>query len=146
MRAYAAATGTCASYETIRDAATPGVGSRPAKSTTIPWRDILTRPWLLDPVPAWLSSRNDMTALAMSEKHPLADPALAARHLNVSRERPLAGGSTGPAVPRDGTLLGSLFESLVSLNLRVYAQAAEGRVHHLRTQRGEREIDFVITG
>ena len=29
------------------------------------------------------------------------------------------------ASPRDGTLLGSLFESLLTLDIRVYAQAAE---------------------
>ena len=28
-------------------------------------------------------------------------------------------------IPRDGTLLGSLFESLLTLDIRVYAQAAE---------------------
>jgi predicted AAA+ superfamily ATPase len=47
-------------------------------------------------------------------------------------------------VPRDGTLLGSLFESLVGLCLRVYAQAAEAEVRHLRTRGGDREVDFVL--
>jgi predicted AAA+ superfamily ATPase len=42
--------------------------------------------------------------------------------------------------------LGALFESLVALNLRVFAQAAEATVHHLRTKAGEREIDFIVTG
>ena len=40
MRAYAAATSTTASFETTRDAATPGVGNKPALSTTLPWRDV----------------------------------------------------------------------------------------------------------
>lgn len=47
---------------------------------------------------------------------------------------------------RDATMLGALFESLVALNLRVYAQAAEADVRHLRTQRGEHEVAFVISG
>jgi uncharacterized protein len=62
MRAYAAATSTTASFETIRDAATPRVGNKPSLTTTLPWRDILSRLWLLDPVRhgcrATTSSRN----------------------------------------------------------------------------------------
>lgn len=146
MRAYAAATSTTASFEVIRDAATPGAGNKPAKTTTLPWRDILTRLWLLDPVPAWLPSSNRLKELASAEKHQLADPSLAARLLNVTADRLLAGGSMGPPIPRDGTLLGALFETLVALNLRVYAQGAETEVRHLRTHRGEHEIDFIVEG
>ena len=57
MRAYASATSTTASHEVIRDAATPGIGNKPARSTTLPYRDILSRLWLLDPVPAWLQQQ-----------------------------------------------------------------------------------------
>ena len=56
----------------------------------------------------------------------------------------LDGAPVGPPVPRDGTLLGTPFESLVALSVRVFAQAAEARVHHLRTKAGEREIDFIV--
>jgi predicted AAA+ superfamily ATPase len=146
LRAYAAATSTTASYEVIRDAATPDMGNKPAKTTTAPYRDILTRLWLLDPVPAWLPTNNQFKQLGAAAKHHLADPALAARLLNVTAAQLLAGESTGPTIPRDGTLLGALFESLVALNLRVYAQAAEAEVRHLRTHRGDREVDFIITG
>ncbi len=146
MRAYAAATATTASYETIRDAATPGVGNKPSLTATLPWRDILTRLWLLDPVPAWLPTNNRLRELAASDKHHLADPALAARLLNVTARKLTSGSDTEPSIPRPGTLLGALFESLMALNLRVYAQAAEAEVRHLRTQRGEREVDFVAIG
>jgi len=145
MRAYAAATATTATFETIRDAATPGVGNKPAWTTTLPWRDILTRLWLLDPVQAWLPTNNKLNELAAADKHHLADPALAARLLNVTAGKLLSGGDVTPSIPRDGTLLGALFESLVALNLRVYAQAAQAEVRHLRTQRGEHEVDFIVT-
>jgi predicted AAA+ superfamily ATPase len=49
-----------------------------------------------------------------------------------------------PPVPRDGTLVGALFESLVTLDVRVYAQAVEGRVGHLRTAGGEHEVDLIV--
>lgn len=146
MRAYAAATATTASLETIRDAATPGLGNKPALTTTLPWRDILTRIWILDPVAAWLPSNNRLKELASSDKHHLVDPALAARLLQETSRKLLGGGVPEPAIPRDGPFLGGLFESLIALNLRVYAQAAEADVRHLRTQRGEHEVDFIIIG
>jgi predicted AAA+ superfamily ATPase len=146
MRAYASATSTTASFDAIRNAATPGVGNKPSATTTQPWRDILARLWILDPVPAWIPSSNKLKELASSDKHHLADPALAARLLQMTPQKLLGGSQPEVAVPRDGTFLGALFESLIALNLRVYAQAAEADVRHLRTQRGEREIDFIVIG
>lgn len=144
MAAYAAATSTTASFETIRDAATSGRGDKPAKTTTIPYRDVLERLWVVDDVPAWLPTRNHMKRLGASPKHQLADPALAARLLGVGLEALLEGRGVGPPIPRDGTLAGALFESLVTLSMRVYAQANEARVLHLRTQGGDREVDLIV--
>ena len=144
MRAYAAASSTTASYETIRDAATSGEGEKPAKTTTQPFRDVLERLWIVDPVEAWLPSRNHLRRLASAPKHQLADPSLAARLVNIGEPALLAGQGPLPAIPRDGTFLGALFESLVTLDVRVYAQAVEARVKHLRTQGGEHEIDLII--
>jgi hypothetical protein len=48
------------------------------------YRDVLSRIWLLDPVPGWLPSRSYLSRLAKAPKHHLADPALAARLLGVS--------------------------------------------------------------
>ncbi|MGV8979113.1 MAG: DUF4143 domain-containing protein [Cellulomonas sp.] len=36
--------------------------------------------------------------------------------------------------------------SLVALNVRVYAQAAEAEVAHLRTKTDGREVDFLVQG
>jgi hypothetical protein len=68
--------------------------------------------------------------------HHLADPAFAARLLDVSATALLAGKPGNPGIRREGTLLGALFESLVTQSVRVYAQVAEARVSHLRTHRG----------
>ncbi|WP_420625503.1 DUF4143 domain-containing protein [Candidatus Poriferisodalis sp.] len=76
--------------------------------------------------------------------HQLADPALAARLLGIGAEALLEGADGGRSIPRDGTLLGALFESLLTLSVRVYAQANEARVAHLRTRGGEREIDLIL--
>jgi hypothetical protein len=143
MTAYAAATATSAHYETIRDAATPGEANKPAKTTTIPYRDTLERLWIVDPVSAWLPSRSAIARLTRAPKHHLVDPALAARLIGATAETLLSGEEPGPAVPRDGTLAGHLFESLVTLSVRAYAQASEASVGHLRTAGGTQEVDLI---
>jgi predicted AAA+ superfamily ATPase len=144
MEAYAAATATSASYEKIRDAATSDRGEKPTRATTQPYRDVLERLWILDPVPAWLPTRNRLARLSSPPKHHLADPALAARLLGVDAAALLEARPAGPQVPREGTLLGALFESLVTLSIRVYAQGAEARTAHLRTWSGDREVDLIV--
>lgn len=144
ITAYAAATATTASFETIRDAATGGQGEKPAKTTTQPYRDVLQKLWILDPVLPWLPSRNMLRRLGQSPKHHLADPALAVRALGLEEEALLTGNEPASRVPKDGTLLGNLFESLVSLCVRVYAQASEAHLRHFRLHGGRREIDLII--
>jgi predicted AAA+ superfamily ATPase len=146
LTAYAAATATTATFETIRDAATPGQSGKPARSTTVPYRDTLERIWIADPVPAWVPTRNHLRRLTGGPKHHLADPALAAALLDVDADMLLSGCLVGPPIPRASTMLGSLFESLVALDLRVYAQATEAAVGHLRTKNGDHEIDFIVHG
>ncbi len=143
LRAYAAATSTTASYATVLDAATAGVSDKPARSTTVAYRDVLTQLWLLDPVPAWGPAGNPLARLAQSPKHHLADPALAARLLGLSIDA-LLNGDGRPLGPQAGGMLGHLFESLVTLCVRVAAQAAEAAVGHLRTRNGDHEVDLVL--
>src|SRR3954467_11893186 len=87
-------------------------------------RDMLSQLWLLDPVPGRLPSRSAFSRLGAAPKHPLADPALAARLLGVDVPALLDDSVPDAAVRRPGPLLGALFESLVTLSVRVYAQAA----------------------
>ncbi|WP_426564906.1 ATP-binding protein [Angustibacter sp. McL0619] len=144
LRAYAAATGTVASLETIRDAATSGLADKPAKTTTIPYVDTLQRIWVSDPVPAWTPARNHLNRLTLAPKHHLADPALAVALTELSIEDLLDAKAPSTPMPRDGTFLGALFESLVTLDVRVYAQALETTVGHLRTKGGQHEVDLVV--
>jgi predicted AAA+ superfamily ATPase len=144
MASYAAATSTVTSFEKIRDAATGGEERKPAKTTVLPYRDVLERLYIIDPVPAWIPSRSHISELAAPPKHHLVDPSLAARLVGATKRSLLKGESTGPAVPRDGTFLGALFESLVTQSVRVYAQANDASVKHLRTHRGEHEADLIV--
>lgn len=144
LTAYAAATSTTATYQRILDAATPGVSEKPARSTVTAYRDVLEQLWMLDPVEAWLPGRNHLARLARAPKHQLADPGLAA-HLLGADQAALLGNGDGPLPDlRDGTLLGSLFEHLVTLDVQVYAERSESRVRHLRTADGTHEVDIVV--
>jgi uncharacterized protein len=144
LRAYAAATSTTASYEKIRDAATSDQGDKPAKATTVPYRDILQRMWILEPLEAWLPQRNHITQLSTPPKHHLVDPALAARLLHATPDTLLRPDAKRDRNLGDGPLLGALFESLVTQSVRVYAQAARASVQHFRTQGGEHEVDLIV--
>ena len=144
MTAYAAASSTTASFERIRDAATSGHGDKPNRKATAPYIDTLERLWMLDPVPAWVPSRSRFAKLTIGPKHNLADPALAVTLLGLGVGALIEASPACPPVPRDGTLLGSLFESLVALDLRIYAQACEANVRHLRKRGNQREVDLVV--
>ena len=121
MTAYAAATATTASYERIRGAATGGHGDKPSRSAAAPYIDTLERMHILDPLPGWSPTRNPLSKLTRGPKHHLADPALAATLLGIDATALLRGEQPGRPAPADRTLLGGLFESLVALNLWVYA-------------------------
>ena len=46
--------------------------------------------------------------------------------------------------PTTGTWLGALFESLAVQSTRVYAEAMDARVGHLRTKSGDHEVDIIV--
>jgi predicted AAA+ superfamily ATPase len=143
LTAYAAATATTSSYEVILNAATPGDGNKLSKTTVGVYRELLRRMWLLEPLPAWIPALNPLKRLSQTAKHHLVDPALAARLLGAT-EASLLDGTAGTPIPRQGSLLGALFESLVVLTVRVFAELNGETVSHLRTADGGHEIDLIV--
>ena len=144
LRAYAAATASTASHTDILAAATAGMTDKPARATTASYRDALQQLWLVDPLPAWAPMGQEFARLGQTPSHYLADPALAARLLGLTRDSLLDGAGT-PLGPQQGTMLGRFFEALVVLSVRVLAQRAEATVAHLRTRNGDHEIDLMLT-
>lgn len=148
LQAYAAATATTASYNKILDAATAGLSDKPARNTVTAYREVLEQLWLLDPVAGWLPQTSRLSRLALAPKHHLADPALAVTLRGATQQALL---TNSVSLPSDlsgrftGTpWAGLLFESLVALSLRVYAQPNAMNVYHLRTEDGAHEIDFIV--
>jgi predicted AAA+ superfamily ATPase len=144
MRAYAAATATTASYEKIRSASIGRAEPPVSRSGAMPYREVLERLFQLEPVEAWAPTAGHLRRVSLPAKHNLIDPALAARLLNVGGGDLLTGRGPQPLQPKDGGLLGALFESLMTLSVRVYAQAAEADVYHFRTFAGEHEADLIV--
>ena len=141
LAAYAAATD--AAYATILAAATPGEGGKPARQTADIYRQHLQRIFLLDPIEAWTPAFAPLKRLTHAPKHHLVDPALAARLVGVGKAGRLRGqGNRVHAAT--GTWLGALFESLAAQSVRVYAEAADARIGHLRTKNTDHEIDLIV--
>ncbi|MCL1923717.1 MAG: ATP-binding protein [Propionibacteriaceae bacterium] len=145
LRAYAAATASTANYTKILNAATPGQPEKPAQNTVNTYREHLRRLFVLDPVEAWAPSFSKLNSLTYTPKHHLVDPALAARLAGVGAEGLLVGGGD-TITPDVGTWLGALFESLAVLSVRVYAEAMNARIGHLRTKNGDHEVDIIVEG
>ncbi len=145
LAAYAAATATNASYTAILDAATPGDGDKPARQTAGAYREHLRRIFVLDPVEAWIPTFAPLKRLTYAPKHHLVDPAIAARLVGADKAGLLRGEGNRISTAT-GTWLGALFESLVTQSVRVYADAANARVGHLRTKNGSHEVDLIVEG
>lgn len=143
LAAYGAATSTDAAYSAILDAATPGESDKPARQTVAQYREHLQRLFILDPIGPWVPAFTPLKRLTKTPKHHLVDPALATTLSGVDFDA-LLGGADVPGAA--GTWLGALFESLVAQSIRVYAEASEATVGHLRTQNGDHEIDLIIEG
>src|SRR5699024_3429753 len=145
LTAYGAASATDATYAKILDAATGGEPDKPTRATVDSYREHLTRIFVLDPLPAWTPMFNPLKRLTRSAKHHLVDPALAARLVGVGRAG-LLRGEGHRVVTATGTWLGALFESLAAQQVRRYADAACGRVGHIRTKEIVDERDVVVAG
>ncbi len=146
LAAYAAATSTDGAYSVLLDAATPGESDKPVRQTADAYREHLTRIFVLDPVEAWMPAFAPLKRLTRSPKHHLVDPALAARLVGVDKMGLLRGAEVPRPQSMTSTWLGALFESLVTQSVRVYADAADARVGHLRTKNTDHEVDLIVEG
>lgn len=143
MEAYAAASSTTAGYSEILDAAIPGESNKPSKSTALEYRETLERIFILDPVPGWSPALAPLSRATQAPKHQMVDPAIAARLMRID-EGALMKHEGGTFTPKDGSLLGLLFESLVTLSVRVMIEPLRAHLYHLRTKGGRQEIDLIV--
>lgn len=134
LEAFAAVTSTTASLEKVRVAATRGDGSAPGRRAALDYYEALGRLWVVDDLPGWTPTMDKLSSVNQTPKRHLADPALALELLNRDPS----------SLTTDREFFGKLFESLVALTVRVFAQAVNAGVFHLRTKGGRQEVDFIV--
>jgi predicted AAA+ superfamily ATPase len=101
--------------------------------TVIEYLGALTRLLIVEDLPAWAPNLRSRSPLRSAPTRHFVDPSIAVAALDTRPERLL----------RDFESLGLLFESLVVRDLRIYAQAMDGRVYHYRDQTGL-EADAIV--
>ena len=101
--------------------------------TAADYLDALERLMFVENLPAWRAHIRSSATLRQQPKCHFADPSLACGILRLDTGKLLA----------DLNYFGLLFESLVIRDLRVYAQANDGKVFHYRDSAG-REIDAIV--
>jgi predicted AAA+ superfamily ATPase len=105
---------------------------------------MLANLWLLDEVRAWQPNEGEFTRLKQTPNHFLADPALALRLLGIDEETLITGGAESRFDATYGTIVGRMFESLIALSIKTYAEVNDAHVGYLTTRSGSHEIDFII--
>lgn len=103
-----------------------------SRNTASAYMGSLRRLYLFEDLPSWRPSLRDRARVTATPKRHFVDPSLAA-----------ALGATPQNLLRDLPTLGQLFESLVVRDLRIYAQAIGGTLHHYHDAAG-READVVV--
>lgn len=147
LTAYAAATSLATSFQAIDDRATGDSPERQRQTLNNSFRNALKRLWIIDPVAPWPPARAGRSGARMELRHQLADPAFAALLLGADVERLLGPPHRWVAgVRQDPTLPTSLFESLVTLSLRVYAQAIGAKVSHLYGSADWPDVELMVEG
>ena len=128
FEAYALSSAGVVDHRTIYEAA------RLRRETADAYEELLTRLFVIEQVPAWTSNR--LKRLVLTPKRYVIDPALMLHVLRLDAN----------GVLRDGDLLGRVLDTFVTAQLRpeLAVSPEQPRLHHLRTKRGEHEIDLVV--
>lgn len=136
LRSYASFVGTTANYGEILDRATVGDADKLSRSATEKYREVLHRLWLLDPLQPFALPGGIFKSLKKTPVHHLVDPGLAACLLRLDIDQLL--------MPKNGSVLGRLFESLVVQSVRSAAESLDWETTYMRDQKGTHEIDIVL--
>lgn len=110
-----------------------GEGAALKDDTVAEYLDALDRLMVVEHQPAWSPHLRSRTTLREMPVRHFVDPSLAVAALRATPARLTA----------DLEFLGSLFESMVVRDLRVYAQAADAQVFHYR-EKGGLEVDAIV--
>lgn len=131
MRSYARNLGTQASNDVL---ASDVVSGKPIDSdTAASYINALENIFIVENMPAWNPNLRSRTAVRTSPTRYFSDPSIAVQALGA-----------GPAaLVKDTRTLGFIFETMCIRDLRVYADAIDGKVYHYR-DKTDLECDAVV--
>jgi predicted AAA+ superfamily ATPase len=135
MRSYARNIATMATIRTIRDDIALGDADTSISEKTISqYLTALGRIFVTENLPAWNPVLRSKTVIRTSVKRHFVDPSIATAVMRLTPSHLL----------EDFQYFGSLFESLCTRDLRIYAEAIDGQVFHYRDASGL-ESDTVVS-
>lgn len=133
MRVYARHQGTQASIATLREDLRNNDTATLDDDTIISYLDALRKIFVVEDMAAWNPNLRSKTAIRTADTRYFVDPSIATAALGL-----------GPAdLINDLNTMGFLFEAMCIRDLRVYAEALNGKVYHYRDKRGL-ECDAVV--
>jgi predicted AAA+ superfamily ATPase len=133
MRSYARHQGTQTSIPTILADIAANEAKDVSGTTVNSYLDALKKIFVIEDMPAWNPNLRSKTAIRASDTRFFVDPSIACAALGV-----------GPMdLINDLRTFGLFFETLCVRDLRVYADALNGKVYHFRDKHGL-ECDSVV--
>ena len=133
MRAYARHQGTQASIATLREDLKNNDTATLDENTIISYLDALRKIFVVEDMPAWNPNLRSKTAIRTADTRYFVDPSIATAALGI-----------GPAdLLNDLNTMGFFFEAMCVRDLRVFAEALNGKVYHYRDKSGL-ECDAVV--
>ena len=133
LRSYARHQGTQASYGTIRADLIGNESDTFDEDTISSYIKALKEIFVIEDSEAWNPNLRSKTAIRTSDTRYFTDPSIATAALGVGPEDLI----------HDLNTFGLIFETLAVRDLRVYAEAMNGKVYHFRDKNGL-ECDAVI--
>jgi hypothetical protein len=132
MRSYSRAIGSQAKIPTMTADLVPN-DSTLSDVTVAGYINTLKKIFVIEDVPAWNPNLRSKTAIRTSDTRYFTDSSIAAAALGLGPDDLL----------NDLETMGLLFENLVVRDLRVYAEAIDGKVYHYR-DKNNLECDAVV--
>ena len=133
MRAYARHQGTQASIATLREDLKNNDIATLDDDTIVSYLEALRKIFVVEDMQAWNPNLRSKTAIRTADTRYFVDPSIATAALGM-----------GPAdLVNDLNTMGFFFETMCVRDLRVYAEALNGKVYHYRDKSGL-ECDAVV--
>ena len=133
MRAYARHQGTQASIATLKEDLKNNDTTTLDEDTISSYLDALRKIFVVEDMPAWNPNLRSKTAIRTTDTRYFVDPSIATAALGL-----------GPTdLMNDLNSMGFFFEAMCVRDLRVFAEALNGKVYHYRDKSGL-ECDAVV--